>query len=152
MVLFQSNDNNMENFKIDLFIGEYEKDFPEYSHLSESACISIMEKLSKSFSVDFSSNIAKKLDEKQFFEKSIDAKEEFRLIDFLQKINVIPLSKIYINWYKFNDIDSIDLVDMDKYFYDIWFPSSDDIDLFDENFNWIVSIRHDGIVSYIVNI
>ena len=138
----------MENFKIDLFVGEYNEDFPEYSHLSESDCTIIMEKLSESFSVDFSSNIAKKLDERQFFEESINAKEEFGLIDFLQKINVIPLSKIYINWYKFKDIDFVDLVDMNKYFYDIWFPSADDIDLFDKNFNWIVSIRHDGVISF----
>lgn len=39
--------------------------------------------------------------------------------------------------------------ELDKYFYDIWFPIADDIDLFDKSLSWILSIRHDGCITYI---
>ena len=56
---------------------------------------------------------------------------------------------MYINWSDFKDIDVLDLEDVLRYFYDIWFPGMDDIEIFDETFNWLVSIRHDGVVSYV---
>lgn len=59
------------------------------------------------------------------------------------------LSNVFINWYRFDDIDKMSLKDLDQYFYDIWFPATDDIDIFDDTFKWIVSIFHDGIISCI---
>jgi len=81
--------------------------------------------------------------------ENIDAKDGFNLIDTLNSISILPLPKIYINWYQFDDIDLINTSDLNKYFDDIWFPSADDIDLFDESLNWIVSIRHDGNVCFL---
>ena len=151
MVLFQSNDNNMENFKIDLFIGEYGIDFPKYSHLSDNDCLDMINNLSNKFNMDFLSNeIAYDLTQRQLFLESIDAKNDFKLLETLKYMNVNPTLNIYINWYQFKDMDLIKTVDLDKYFYDIlWFSSADDIDIFDENLNWIISIRHDGVVSYL---
>lgn len=149
---FQLNFKNMENFKIDLFVGEYNINFPEYSPLSEDDCIKIIKKLSEKFGLDFLSNekIAYDLMQRQIILEKVDAKDNFHLMLALKNLDIIFSSNIYINWYQFRDIDLIKINDLDKYFYDIWFPSADDIDIFDENLNWIVSIRHDGVVSYIV--
>lgn len=87
---------------------------------------------------------------KQSFYNESDSLENFKLIDNLKKIGITPMKEVFINWYRFERIDVFNAVDLDKFFYNIWFPSSDDIDIFDESLNWIVSIRHDGIISYII--
>ncbi len=36
-----------------------------------------------------------------------------------------------------------------NFFSDIWYPSLDDIEIFDLNLNWIVSVRHYGGIYYV---
>ena len=76
--------------------------------------------------------------------------ENFKLIETLKNLKIQSSDKIFINWYRYDNIDSMTLDDLDTYFYDIWFAGPDDIDIFDRNLNWIVSIQHEGIVSYII--
>jgi hypothetical protein len=64
----------------------------------------------------------------------------------LRKLGVTSPKKVYLNWYRFDDIDQIDLADLDRYFFDIWYPDSDDLDVFDDSADWIVSIAHHGNV------
>jgi len=54
--------------------------------------------------------------------------------------------KVYVNWYRYDNVDEIQFVDLTKYFDDIWYPGLDDIDIFDATFSWILSISHDGAV------
>ena len=61
-------------------------------------------------------------------------------------LNIKPNLQVYLNWYSFTDIDILNIIFLDKYFFDIWYPISDDIDIFDESLNWFLSIRHDGNV------
>jgi hypothetical protein len=56
--------------------------------------------------------------------------------------------KVYLNWYRFDDIDQIDLAALDQYFSDIWYPGSDDLDVFDDSTDWIVSIAHFGKIRF----
>ena len=37
--------------------------------------------------------------------------------------------------------------DLNKHFYDVWYPSSDDIELFDDTLDWIIFVRHYGGVQ-----
>ncbi len=41
------------------------------------------------------------------------------------------------------------LDDLNKYFYDIWYPVVEDIEIFDRECNWMILISHDGDVGYI---
>ena len=84
------------------------------------------------------------------FLSEIDANSDFKLINTLKCLKIKYLDSLYLNWYKFDNIDAIALKDLDKYFYDIWYPGSDDIDIFDSNLTWIVSIRHDGYISFLI--
>ena len=34
-----------------------------------------------------------------------------------------------------------------KYFDDIWYPDSDDIDIFDQTLSWILTVLHNGDVK-----
>lgn len=64
----------------------------------------------------------------------------------LRELGVKSPEKVYLNWYRFDDIDQIALADLDQYFSDIWYPGSDDLDVFDDSARWIVSIAHHGKV------
>ena len=46
--------------------------------------------------------------------------------------------------YGFDDADEMHFGDLDKYFYDIWYPVTDDIDIFDDTFKWLLLIVHNG--------
>ena len=56
-------------------------------------------------------------------------------------------ARVCINWYRFDRIDCISPKDLATYFDDIWYPGSDDIDVFDDTLSWIISIDHDGRIS-----
>lgn len=56
---------------------------------------------------------------------------------------------VVINWYRFDDMDRIDLHDLAQHLRDIWYPSSDDIEVIDPELRWIVSITHDGEVLFL---
>jgi hypothetical protein len=65
------------------------------------------------------------------------------------KAGVTSSETIFLNWYRYDDVDEMRLADVTKFFEDIWYPSSDDLDIFDESLRWILSIRHDGEVKYV---
>ena len=72
--------------------------------------------------------------------------QDFNIKKIFQHLDKDVTFKVYINWFRFDNIDQMKFNDFSTYFYDIWFPSVDDIDLFDESYSWIVSIRHDGMI------
>jgi len=77
----------------------------------------------------------------------INAKSEnFCLTAVFANLGIVPKENVYINWYRFDKIDKMQFNDVVHYFNYIWYPDSDEIDLFDDSFSWIVSIDHDGSV------
>ena len=57
---------------------------------------------------------------------------------------------LYVCWDCFYAIDRFDYNDIVKYFSDIWYPSVDDIIIFDDSYNVCMMIRHDGVI-YLLN-
>jgi hypothetical protein len=139
----------MDEFKISLFENEHKASFPQYRELTKLENQKLADEISKKYNINIL-NFKMDLAAKQSFYNESDSLENFKLIDALKKIGITPMKEVFINWYKFERLDVFNAVDLDKYFYDIWFPSSDDIDIFDESLKWVVSIRHDGIISYII--
>ena len=70
--------------------------------------------------------------------------KDFNLIAVLDNLEIRPQPNVFVNWYRFDKVDQIRLADLAQYFDDIWYPSSDDIDIFDEDLSWILSVSHDG--------
>jgi hypothetical protein len=62
----------------------------------------------------------------------------------LRAVGLEACTRVYLNWYRFDDIDEMQLDDLSKYFDDIWYPSTDDLDVFDSTFSWVLSVTHDG--------
>lgn len=137
----------MEDFKIDLFEEENEISFPKYITLKEVECIEIADKISNKYKFQ-SLLLENELSKIQIYYDLQDVNVNFQLIEFLNKVSIKSNSKIYLNWYKFKEIDLMSLIDVNNYFYDIWYPISDDLDLFDESLDWMISIRHDGSIYY----
>lgn len=81
--------------------------------------------------------------------KGIKADEEdFNLLKLMEDLGIHSLPEVYINWSFFDDIDKIQLEDVAKYFDYIWYTGSDEIEMFDQSFSWIISIDGDSYVSY----
>lgn len=75
--------------------------------------------------------------------------EGFELKRLLAKIGIDAQPVVYVNWYRFDQIDKLELSALDAHFADIWYPSSDDIEIFDDSLGWVVSVSHHGAVSHL---
>jgi len=142
----------MEQIKLDNFFNEYPgRQFPEYVSLSKSACTEIAQSIQKRFSLE---NVTDGLT----LVKTIDALakpcevasrvgEDFGLDALLHACGIDPADVVYVNWYRYDNIDKLKCRDLDTHFFDIWYPDVDDIDVFDESLDWILSVRHDGYIK-----
>lgn len=138
----------MDDFKVELFESEYNISFPFYKSIEGAKCEVLIKTISQKYNINVS-NLEEGLMLMQSFYEDSDALDEFKLMNTLTKLEIKPLINVFVNWCQFKNIDEFNLNDLDKYFYDIWFSGADDIDIFDENLNWILSIRHDGCVTFI---
>jgi hypothetical protein len=142
----------MQAFKIDHFKDEWpDRIFPEYRSLDESELSLLQDKLFKKFIVKEKCNVIELFGIISSISCFIDGvsacDDNFSLSDLLSSQGINYDDYIYLNWYRFDDIDVMRLSDLDNYFHDIWYPHSDDIDIFDKSYSWILSVRHDGVLS-----
>lgn len=84
-------------------------------------------------------------------EKIGSAKDNIKLQEIFFSIKIIPQQYVYITWDSFNDIDVMPFDDFCKYFDDIWYPSVDDVGVFDDSFSWFIIITHYGEILYCMN-
>jgi len=141
----------MEQHKIENFEREEGKNFPSFRELEKEECKKIYHCVAKKLNLpeDVSDlDLVKKLDSIGVFVDGVNAEDEdFNLIELLKKKQIREPREVFINWYRFDAIDAMNLDDVVKYFSDIWYPGSDDIDIFDETLTWFISVRHDGIIK-----
>lgn len=110
----------MDTFKIDLFKSEYKTDFPRFISLSTEECLMLVDGLLKKYEFSNIDSLIELLYSHKELLLSINACEEFKLIDTLNSLKVNPLTNVYVNWHRFNDIDTLNIADIDKYFFDLW--------------------------------
>ncbi|MHA6698046.1 hypothetical protein [Chryseobacterium sp. A321] len=138
----------MDDFKKDLFKKEYKKDFPCYFELEKEDCIEFKKRVIDKFRLK-KDNFENSLRDNHFFLDDANAEDDnFDFLSLLNNLNIKKEEYLFINWNSFENIDKFSLNDFYNYFEDIWFPASDDIDIFNENLDWIISIRHDGVIYY----
>jgi hypothetical protein len=140
----------MEHFKKELFKSRYGVPFPDIHSLSAEEREQILTLLKRRLGATSDGDIMTvlhKLDEHQKVVNGASAdSDEF---DLAQVIPVpVPVDQVVlVNWYRFDDVDAVKFETLTKYFGDIWYPASDDIDIFDSRVSWVVSVRHDGTVK-----
>lgn len=57
--------------------------------------------------------------------------------------------ELFLNWCHLEQLDVIAADDLVTYFDDIWYPSSDDLDIIPVDACWVVSVEHHGGVRVI---
>ncbi len=137
----------MDSHKIELLEKEG-NEVPFFLHLEdEDDLFNIQQILLENFNHLTIDEFMEKLDtENVVADFNASNEEEFNLFELFKFLNIAPVN-VFINWDKFDNIDEISFNDLDQYFYNIWFHSADNIDIFDDTYRWIVSIRHDGVIS-----
>jgi hypothetical protein len=71
---------------------------------------------------------------------------DFRAL--IRDLGIKPENHVCVNWHLFDEIDEFALDQFASHFDGIWYPSSDDIDVFDSSLSWLLSISHEGDVSF----
>ncbi|WP_149720163.1 heat-shock protein, partial [Campylobacter concisus] len=133
----------MDQIKLENFRKEYGFEMPIVRSLSAGECLKIRENLLHKFSLDdidefFKIDKFNRLDGFNANEENFDLKTAF------SELGIAMPNEICINFNKFESIDILRFDDLSKFFSDIWYPSLDDIEIFDINLNWIISVRHYG--------
>lgn len=142
----------MENFKIEHFKEDNpSKEFPWYKTLSSDEAKIVYEEISNKVGINVNPDqLVIKIDEIGTPIKSFNAaNEDFTLSKVFEALNISPNKNVFINWYRFDDIDEMCLEDLNQHFDDVWYPGSDDIDIFDANFSWILSVSHSGTIKFL---
>lgn len=144
----------MENFKRVHFKKEYpDNEFPWWRQLTSEEMRfmrqTIAQKIGEGHVADLLSLTTMVAASGELVDNVNAADEGFVLADVLKGLQIKPEKKICINWYRFDDIDEMIFEDLNRYFDDIWYPNSDDIEIFDSTFMWILSISHHGSVKIV---
>jgi hypothetical protein len=143
----------MQQVKMDNFRPDPGQAFPPFRALSRAECRVLRDRIASKVGVPATASeaeLVRRIDDlagQQIAPPAVDP--EFNLGRALMKAGVTSSETIFLNWYRYDDVDEMRLADVTKFFEDIWYPSSDDLDIFDESLRWILSIRHDGEVKYV---
>ena len=137
----------MDQIKLENFRKEHGFEMPIVRSLLPGECIKIRENLLHKFSLNdiddfFKIDKFSKLDGFNADEVNFDLKVVFN------KLDIATPNEICINFNKFESIDILHFDDLFKFFSDIWYPSLDDIEIFDINLSFIFSVRHYGAIYY----
>lgn len=143
----------MENYKIKNFEKENPtKEFPDFNTLPGDKAQEIFSELSERIEKNAPpDHLVKIINQLGAAVKDVKANNDgFDLARVLSELNIRPNENVYINWYRFDNIDEMHFVDLNSYFDEIWYPGSDDIDIFDSTLSWLLSISHDGNIKYLI--
>ena len=137
----------MDQIKLENFRKEHGFEMPIVRSLLPNECLKIRENLLHKFSLDnidefFKIDKFSKLDGFNANEEKFDLKAAF------SELGIATPSEICINFNKFESIDILHFDDLSKFFSDIWYPSLDDIEIFDINLSFIFSVRHYGAIYH----
>ena len=137
----------MDQIKLENFRKEHGIKMPIVRSLSPNECLKLREKLLHKFSLKnidefFKIDKFRKLDGFNADEANFDLKTAF------SELGIATPNEICINFNKFENIDILRFDDLFKFFSDIWYPSLDDIEIFDINLSFIVLVRHYGAIYH----
>lgn len=142
----------MDQIKIDNFIRENPgREFPYNTRADDIECANIRRVLSKKLHLDSKDDrllLVNKVDElADIIDNLSSCDKDFNLEKVLTSLKINCQDDVYINWYRYDDIDIMRLIGLVKHFDDVWYPDKDDVDIFDGSLSWVLSINHHGQVK-----
>lgn len=133
----------MDNSKLELWEGE----LPDIINLDSNSVVALKEKLCNNFLKktqcnNFYENISG-------FEKIVAHTDNVDLFKTFQNCdNSLTIDDfIYLDWGNFKDIVKVRVNDFVDNIDNFWYPSSDDLSIFDQRCNWILNIHHYGAIG-----
>ena len=137
----------MDHIKLENFRKEYGFKMPIIRSLSPDECLEIRENLLHKFSQNDIDEFFK-IDKFNKFDGFSADEANFDLNALFSELNIATPNEICINFNKFESIDILHFDDLSCFFSDIWYPSLDDVEIFDLNLSFIISVRHYGAIYY----
>lgn len=142
----------MERFKIEHFEHDRQgESFPEFHTLDSNELLRIRTELARTIGLDETAEplvlIKSLLDASHPVEEFDALREGFQLSSLAEHLDLNPDRIIYINWDRLATVDRMEFEDLSKYFHDIWYPSADDIEVFDDTLSWILFVHHSGTIA-----
>jgi len=145
----------IEDFKLERFkIVFPDTEFPVVHALPSEKCVDLKRKLAEKLGL--ATNVApvqllETLYNSFHIERAgiVATDPGFNLGTLLRESGVKTSQQVYINWNQFDHVDEIKLTDLVKYFQYLWYPSSDDVEIFDDTLRWVALVRHDGAVRVV---
>lgn len=146
----------MEAFKVVLFEQAYAGSFPAYRSLAPAEGQALQARLASRFGLpalaaSSATAFAAALIARQTYYPEVNAQQGFALLPLFTALSITPQPELFLNWAnwaKFEGLDVFQTSDVARYFDDLWYPGADDLDLFDASLDWVVSIGHDGAISF----
>lgn len=143
----------MDKIKIEHFKRDYpNRDFPSYLTLSANQMENIRNKLCGMIGVhqvvdnlELLNMVFGSASKMEF--NALD--EGFKLKNVFDSRNIRHEENVFIDWYRFDDIDQIGFDDLNEYLDDLWYPGAEDITIFDSKISWILFISHNGDIFFV---
>ncbi len=141
----------MQAFKNELFLRENPGiALPSYVALTDTEATEVIEKLLLRAGRPSGTRqeIIQMLFEQSESIEGLNLKEvNAPLEEVFYKAGIVTGPSLYVEWGTLCDIDRFQTDDLKDHFYDVWYPSSDDIEIFDETLSWVMFVRHFGGVK-----
>ena len=144
----------MDSVKIENFKRSYPgESFPRFRSLTGAECGGLRHRLAKSLGID-------RVEDTLLLVRRLHGCPSIDL-GIVQETGPIDVGNLvercgfrcgataYINWHRFDDIDEISIVDLSRFFDDLWYPGSDDIEIMNESMDWVLVVDHDGWMRFI---
>ncbi len=140
----------MRAFKIDNLLRDHPGvPLPHFMPLADSEACALLQKLAlKSDRPDGTArDVTWWLSQRATSLAGIDLDQsQVCLTELFERSNIVPSAAVYVQWSP-KEIDRFQTEDLGAYFYDVWYPSADDIEIFDDSLSWMMFIRHYGGVE-----
>jgi hypothetical protein len=138
----------MDTVKVQNFLRENPSaEFPRFTPITSAECAQLRRGIAKRLGLNAECeplDILNTLRSTAVFIDGVDGEDAFNLRNLISRLGIKTRADVLVNWHRFESLDLIALSDLNEHFEDIWYPGSDNIEIFDESLGWFVLVRHDG--------
>lgn len=140
----------MDKFKFEHFKKYHGFDLKSIIRLTEQECEQIRHSLFLKYRVTSDKELFLRIIDRTNNSEVVETITDNTLIErVFSSTGIVPNRHIYLVWGSLDNIDTMPFDDFCKYFDDIWYPSSDDIGVFDDSLSWLILITHYGAILQI---